>query len=228
MPCRIGFLSAPLGGAEIGFFRSVFLILMTIFRVVRSMRIPMFLAEVAMLLGANFLQDAGRRLSTRLLVSFLALVGSFLVGLCIGLFLCTYALNSLKRHKKQKDVYDGSHTFPMKFELVLPRKWAYLKNMTCHISLGKWYAHGNHTRFGTGAVEPAWQLCDVQVKLFYMLHKLMHADALGFVEHVHDIVPPCSAALLGNMVRRWKITQSLNDLCKHPLGPFLEQPCRSV
>ncbi len=36
--CRIGFLSAFLGGMRIGFLRSVFLILMTIFCVVRSMR----------------------------------------------------------------------------------------------------------------------------------------------------------------------------------------------
>ncbi len=52
----------------------------------------MLLAEVALLLDTSFLGDSGRRLSTRSLVSFLALVGSYLVGLCVGLFLCTYVL----------------------------------------------------------------------------------------------------------------------------------------
>ena len=60
----------------------------------------MLLAEVAMLLKASFLWDSGCRLSTRSFGSFLALVGSFLVGLSIRLFLCTYALYSLERHKK--------------------------------------------------------------------------------------------------------------------------------
>ncbi len=35
--------------------------------------------------------------------------------------------------------------------------------------------------------EPAWQLCNIGVDLFFMLHKLMHADALGFLEHVCDV-----------------------------------------
>ena len=52
----------------------------------------MLLAEVAMLLGASFIGDSDGNISTRLLVSFLALVGSFLAGLCIGLFLHTYTL----------------------------------------------------------------------------------------------------------------------------------------
>jgi hypothetical protein len=87
--CGIGFLSAFLGKAEIGFFQSVFLILTTISCVVHSICAPMLLAEVAMLLGASFLGDSGRRLSTRSLVSFLALIEGFLVGSCVGLFLCT-------------------------------------------------------------------------------------------------------------------------------------------
>jgi hypothetical protein len=132
--CGIGFLSAFLGSAEFGFFHSVFLILTTIFCIVHSTRMPMLLAEVAMLLKASFLCDSGRRLSTRSFVSFLALAGSFLVGLFVGLFLCTYALHSLKRHKKQMDVY-GSLTFLVKVELVLPRKWAHPKNVTFRISL---------------------------------------------------------------------------------------------
>jgi hypothetical protein len=81
----------------------------------------MLLAEIAMLLGASFLRDSDRRLSNRLLVSLLALVGRFFAVLCIGLFLLTYTLYSLERHKKQIHVH-GSHTFLMKVEVVLPRK----------------------------------------------------------------------------------------------------------
>jgi hypothetical protein len=78
LPYRIGFFSAFFGGAEIGFLCSVFLILTTVARIVHSMHAPMLLAEVAMLLGASFLWDSGRRLSTRSHISFLALVGNFL------------------------------------------------------------------------------------------------------------------------------------------------------
>ncbi len=89
------------------------------------MHAPMFLAEVAMLLGASFLGVFDCSLSTRSLVFFLAFVGSFLAKLCVGLFLRTYALYSLERHKKQMHVH-GSHTFLVKVEVVLPGKWAYL------------------------------------------------------------------------------------------------------
>ncbi len=124
----------------------------------------MLLSEVAMLLKANFLWDSGRTLSTRSLGSFLAFVGSFLVGLCVGLFLCTYALYSLKRHKKEATHVHRSHTFLMKDEMALPREWAHPKNVTCQISLGEQYVCGNCTGFGTGAVKPAWQLRDVGVE----------------------------------------------------------------
>jgi hypothetical protein len=49
---------------------------------------------------ASFLGDSDHKLSTRSLVSFLTLVGSFLARLYVGLILRTYALYSLKRHKK--------------------------------------------------------------------------------------------------------------------------------
>ncbi len=153
--CGIGFLSAFLSGTEIGFFQSAFYILTAIFHVVHNICAPMLLAEVAMLLKANFLWDSGRRLSTRPLGSFLALVGSFLVGWWIGLFLCTYALYSLERHEKQTHVH-GSHTFLVKVEMVVPRKWAHPKNVTCQISLSEWYFHRNCTGLGTGAVDTAW------------------------------------------------------------------------
>jgi hypothetical protein len=93
--CGIGFLSAFLCSAEIGFLCSLFLILTTVSCIVRSMRAFILLAEVTMLLGVSFLGDSESSISTMLLVSFLALVGSFLAGLCAGLFLRTFTLYPL-------------------------------------------------------------------------------------------------------------------------------------
>ncbi len=152
MLCGIGFLSTFLGDIEIGFFHFVFLIPTTILCVVRGIPAPMFLAGVARLLGASFLGASGRRLSTRYVVSFLALVGSSLVRLCIRLFLGTSTFNSLKRYEKQMYVH-GSHTFLVKVELVLPHMWAHPKNVTCQISLGKQYIHGNCTELCPWAVD---------------------------------------------------------------------------
>jgi hypothetical protein len=87
----------------------------------------MFLAEVAMLLGASFLGDSGRRLGTRSLVSLLSLVGSFLGVLCIGSFFGTNTLNSLERHEKPMYVH-WYHTFHVKVELILPHMWAHQKD----------------------------------------------------------------------------------------------------
>jgi hypothetical protein len=81
------------------------------------------------------------------------------------------------------------HTFLVKIELILPCMWAHPKNATHQISLGKCYIHGNRTGLGTQAVEPARQLRNVGVELFYMLHKLMHTNVPGLLEHICDIVP---------------------------------------
>jgi hypothetical protein len=197
---------------------------MTIICGVHSICTPMLLIEVAMLLKANFLQDSGCRLSTRSLVSFLALVGNFLVGLCIRLFLRTQALYSLERHKNQMHVHE-SHTFLVKVKMVLSRKWAHPKNVTHQISLSEQYVHGNCIGLGTGAVDLAWQLQDVGVELFFTPHKRMHTDVLGFLEHDCDIVPLLLSRVVGKHI---EITQSSNDLRVYPLGLFLEQPCRSV
>jgi hypothetical protein len=72
-----------LGGTGLGFFQSVFLKFMTIICVVHNICTPMLLLEVKMLLKSTFLWDSGSRLSTMSLVSFLTLVGRFLVGLCV-------------------------------------------------------------------------------------------------------------------------------------------------
>ena len=57
--CGIGFLSAFLSGAEIGFFQSVFLETMALTSIARHVRAPMLLAEVAVFLGTSFVQDCG-------------------------------------------------------------------------------------------------------------------------------------------------------------------------
>ena len=77
--CGIGFLSAFLSGAEIGFFRSVFLKTMAIASIVRRVRAPMLLAKVAVFLGTSFLWDSGAVVSTRSLRTLFIAVRSFLV-----------------------------------------------------------------------------------------------------------------------------------------------------
>jgi hypothetical protein len=79
--CRIGVLSAFLGGTEIGFFCTVFLVPTIILGIVHGICTPMLLAEVAMLLGAIFLGNLAYILGTRPLVSFLAPVRRLLIGL---------------------------------------------------------------------------------------------------------------------------------------------------
>ncbi len=123
--CGIGFLSAFLSGAEIGFFRFVFLETTAIASIVHLVRAPMLLAKVAVFLGTSFLQDSGTVAGTRLLRtlffavrrflvarsiglfgSFLATllaVQSFLIAIGVGLFgyfLATYALDCLERQKE--------------------------------------------------------------------------------------------------------------------------------
>ena len=61
---------------------------------------PCFLQRSqCLLLGSSFLWNFVSRLCTKSLVSFLIFCRSFLSGLCVGSFLGTYALNSLKALK---------------------------------------------------------------------------------------------------------------------------------
>jgi hypothetical protein len=82
----IGFLSAFLGGVEIGFFRSIFLETMAIARIVRRVRTPMLLATVALFLGTCFPRDSGTVVSTRLLRTLFIAVRRFLIARSDGLF----------------------------------------------------------------------------------------------------------------------------------------------
>ncbi len=82
----IGFLSAFLSGAEIGFVHSVFLKTTAIVSIVRRVRTPMLLAQVAMFLGTYLFRDSSGTLSTRSLRTLLLAVQSFLVAGRVGLF----------------------------------------------------------------------------------------------------------------------------------------------
>ncbi len=81
----IGFLSAFLSGAEIGFFRSVFLKTMAIASIVRRARASMLVAQVAMFLGTYLFRVSGT-LSTRSLRTLLLAVKRFLVTRSVGIF----------------------------------------------------------------------------------------------------------------------------------------------
>ena len=127
----IGILSAFLSGAEIGFFRSVFLETTAIASIVRRVRAPMFLAQVAMFLGTYLFRDSGI-LSTRSLRTLLLAVRSFLVARRVGLagsFLPTYAFDGLERLKEQTDVGRRT-TFLVKVVLVLPCVRTHSENVT--------------------------------------------------------------------------------------------------
>ncbi len=129
--CGIGFLSAFLGGAEIGFFRSVFLKTTTTAGILCRVRAPMLLAQAAMFLGTYLFWDSGT-LSTRSLRTLLLATGRFLVARRVrlgGSFLPTYALDSLERLKERTHVGRRT-TFLVKVVLILPRVGTHSKNVT--------------------------------------------------------------------------------------------------
>ncbi len=99
--CWIGFLICLLGGAEVGFHRSVFLVPAAIFGSVHSMCAPMFLAQLAGPLKMDFLGNLLHGSSTGLLSSCLILVlRSFLAGLRIcflGGNTCSIAYSKARR-----------------------------------------------------------------------------------------------------------------------------------
>jgi hypothetical protein len=66
--CGIGFLSIFFGGAEVGFFCSVFLVPTTILIIVLGICASILLSHFAVLLGESFLGNLACRLGTRPLV----------------------------------------------------------------------------------------------------------------------------------------------------------------
>ncbi len=88
--------------------------------IVRRVRAPMFLAQVAMFLGTYLFRDSGT-FSTRSLCTLLLTVRSFLIARRVGLagsFLPTYAFDSLERLKERTDV-GWRTTFLVKVVLIL-------------------------------------------------------------------------------------------------------------
>jgi hypothetical protein len=72
--------------------------------------------------------------------------------------------------------------------LVLPLEWTHPENVTCQVSLGERNVCWSSCGIDTWAVIKARQLRNVSIELIHTMHKLMHADALGLLEHVRDIV----------------------------------------
>jgi hypothetical protein len=85
----------------------------------------------------------------------------------------------------------------MKVELVLPCKWTHPENVTRQVSHGERNICGSSLGVHTWAVVVAWQLHDVGVELFHMLHKLTHADLLGLLEYVCQGVPLLLSCVVG-------------------------------
>jgi hypothetical protein len=159
----IGFLTCLLGGVEIGFHRSVFLILAAIFGGMHSMRAPMFLAQLARSLKMDFLVSLLCGSSTGPLSSCLVLVRSFLAGLRMGFLGCTHALNSLERSLKRMHVY-GSHALFLQVVLILPLVRTHPENVTCQISLSEQNICRCHTGDIAQAVVPAGQLRNIDIE----------------------------------------------------------------
>jgi hypothetical protein len=152
--CGIGFLTCFLGGAEIGFCRPIFLVLAAIFGSMRSMRAPIFLAQLARLLEMDFLGNLPRGSITGLLGSRLVLVRSFLTRWPMGFLMGTYALNSLERSLKRMHVH-VSHALLLQVVLVLPLVRRHPEYVTFQISLREQHIHRHHAGIVAQAVVPA-------------------------------------------------------------------------
>jgi hypothetical protein len=156
--CGIGFLSTFLSGTKIGFFRSVFLKTAAIASIMRRVRAPMLLAQVAMFLGAYLFRDSGT-FSTRLLRTLLLAVQRFLVARRVGfVVLPSHTRARLPQETEEASVclreYHLSHegcTDPA------TRRDTF-GDRDLQISLGKGHVHGNRVCFHAWAVVPAGQL----------------------------------------------------------------------
>ena len=164
--CWIGFLICLLDGAEIGFCRPVFLVLVAIFGSMRSMHALMFLAQLARFLKTDFLVSLLCDSSTGPLGSCLVLVRSFLARWRMGFFRGTYTLNSFERILKRTHVH-GSHALFLQVVLILPLVQTHPENVTCQISLVEWNVCWHHAVNVAWAVVPAGQLHNVGVELLY-------------------------------------------------------------
>jgi hypothetical protein len=125
----IRFLTAFLSGAKIRLLLSILLKPTALTCVVRGIRAPIVLAQVALLLKASLLWHTDRTLRTGTLLTFLApvrrLLGRFRFAFLVG----TNALNHLQGSEKRAHVHQ-SHTFFVKVVLVLPLDGAHMQHMS--------------------------------------------------------------------------------------------------
>ncbi len=185
--CGIGFLSAFLSGTDIGFFLFVFHILTTIFCAVHSIRAPMILADVAMLLKANFFGTLAIDSVPGLLFSFLLLLEAFLLDCALD-FSCAHTRSITSRDIRSECM--SSWVIPFLWRL----KWS------CHVS-----GHIQRTWLARSALVNgmfmefywAWHwgcrtsMVVVGCRSWAVIHAAQtdHADVLGFLKHVCDVVP---------------------------------------
>jgi hypothetical protein len=124
----ITFLTTFLSGAEIRFLVSILLKPTTIASVVRGIRTPMLLAQVAMLLEANFLGHPDHSLGTRAFLPFLALVRRLLGRFQFALLVGADAFDRFQRSEKQAHVH-RRHALLVHVVLVLPLEGAHMQHM---------------------------------------------------------------------------------------------------
>ena len=94
----------------------------------------MLLAQVAMLLEADFLGNPGRIIGTRAFLPFLALIRRLVgflkrIRLALLLFIGADAFNHFQQSQKRAHVH-GRHTSLVEVVLVLPLDWAHAQHMS--------------------------------------------------------------------------------------------------
>jgi hypothetical protein len=177
----ITFSSVFLSGMEIGFLISVLFKPTTIMSIVHGIHAPMLLAQVTVLLKADFLGNPGRRIGTRELLPFVALVGRLLGGFQFALLVGADAFDCFQQSQKQAHVH-RCHALLVYVILVLPLKRAHMQYMSPWLSLCERDFLGLGAGIGMRAVVEARHLGDVGIELLYKTYKLMYIDALGLLQ----------------------------------------------
>jgi hypothetical protein len=124
----IAFLSAFLSGVEIGFLLSVLFKPTTITNVVHGICTHMLLAQVAMLLKADFLGNPDRGIGTRAFLPFIALVRRLLGRFQFALLVGSDAFDCCQQSQKQAHVH-WHHALLVHVVLVLPLERAHMQYM---------------------------------------------------------------------------------------------------
>jgi hypothetical protein len=166
---RITFLSAFLSGMKIRFLLSILFKPTTITSIVHGVCAPMLLAQVAMLLKADFLGNPDRGIGTRALHLFLTLVRRLLGRFQFALLVVADAFDCFQQSQKQAHVH-RRHALLIHVVLVLPLEMAHMQYMSPKLSLRERDVLGLGAGIGMGAVMKAWQLDNVGIELLYMMY----------------------------------------------------------